>query len=205
MPDVFALTDLASIKTLLEIDGESRDAEIALHIRSVSGQIAQFCGRNDAFEERARTEVYDVAPGQRVWQLRAYPVTSITDVRLDWNREFGTGTILDANTYTVRNAAGLLTMDYPLVSVASRRWAQILQVIYTGGLAARLSALRSGYPDIEMAAQYQIQHNMKRRETDPGQFSVNVGGASRTTPALDLLEYVQRLLAPYVCHRIGNS
>lgn len=204
-PDIFALTDRASVKTIMGIDGTSRDAEIDLQIRAVSGLIAQYCGRADALESRSRVEVHDVSPGQRVWQLRAYPVTSITDVRHDWNREFGASTVLDDDTYTVREDAGLLTMDYALVGFGGRRWAQTLQVTYVAGLASTLVGLRSGYADIELACQYQVQHNLKRKEGDPGQSTVNVGGVSRSMPALDLIPEVKALLAPYVCQRMGHS
>jgi len=205
--DVFALTDRATVKALLNIRpaDTDRDTEIDLQIRAVSGQIAWFCNRGDAIERRTRTEVHDVSPGQRVWQLKAYPVTSLIEVALDWNREFGPTTALDATAYTIRKDAGIFTMDYALVPYGARRRAQVLQMVYVGGVAETLSALRSAHPDLELAAHYQIQHNMKRREGDPGQSSVNVGGATRTTPALDLLPYVKSILAPYVRHRVGNG
>lgn len=203
MPDIFLLTDRASVKTIMGIGGADRDAEIDLQIRAVSGAIANFCGRRDAMESKSRSYTFHVRPSQRVWQLPAYPVASITDVRLDYDRAFGSGTILDTQLYSVDTETGVVSFDLVLEPAGGRKWANTLQINCVAGMADSLTALRSGYADIEQACQYQVQHNLKRKETDPGKFTTSTGGASRTTPALDLLPYVKTLLAPHITERLA--
>lgn len=202
---IFALTSRAAIKSLLNIEGPSLDTEIDALILVASDKIAKYCGRDDAMETRSRTEVHDVYPGQRVWQLLAWPVASISSVRFDPNRDFAAASALSTDNYHCDTEAGLLRTDYPLhtgqVFGTGYGW---LQVTYTGGVGDSLQAMRSYHASLELGCQLLIQYVQKRQALGPGSVSASVGGASRALQAMKIPDFIADLIDHFVTQRVGN-
>lgn len=190
MPDrvQFLLTSRAATKAFAGITGSSRDTEIDYLLYSVSASIERYLNRG--VERFERTETYDVDPGQRVWALGAYPVTATSSVSHDSNRSFGSGTAIATADYDVDTELGLVRLDYDLPPGRG-----YLRVVYTGGMAASLQALRSYYPEVELACQVQIKEILHRQTVGfgPG-MSVSEGGASVSWPAAELSPEVKRML-----------
>lgn len=213
MADVFALTSRQAVKELLGTTRLTRDTEIDALILAVSGMIAQHLGRDDAIESRSRTEDHDVERGQREWQLRAKPITSITSVSFDIGRDFAAETVLGADDYSFNGRLGLLRFDYPLwwgQDLSGRAgWPEAeslrgaLRVVYTGGLAASLQALRSAHPNLELACQMAVVRIVKRQATTFDQVTASGPGSAMGMPAFDLTPYEKALLAPYRRPRAG--
>ena len=214
MAAVFPLTSRAALKALLGTTVATRDTEIDALILAVSGAIATYCRREDAIERRSRTEDFSVERGQRVWQLAAVPVTSISAVYFDLSRDFGSATEISASDYSVNGRLGILELDYPLwwqtqlEGAAPWPTAQparnALRVVYTGGLGTTLTALRSAYPTLELVCQMRCQDILKRQATTFGQVSVSGLGGGTGMEAIQLTPMEKMLLRPYVLAQAGG-
>lgn len=196
VPD--SLTDLESLRTFLGLKGQSRDTELKVLIRAISGQILQFINRLGKLLIQTRVEQFDVNRGQITWQLKAIPVTSVTSVIHDTQRQF-TGSPLNAVDYHVDLEAGLLHLDY---TIPAKRGA--LQVTYVGGLVTSVDQLQSCAPDLELACQLQIQAVMKRQQLTGEELTVAGQGGSTRYPALELIPAVKELLRPYIVPNVGH-
>ena len=207
MGDVFALTSRQAVKELLGYPRATRDTEIDALILAVSGAIAQKIGRDDAIQSVSRTEDHDIEPGQRVWQLRASPVASVTSVSFDIGRDFASTTVLSADDYSVDTRRGLLAVDYPLwwgrdlagrgTSAESVPLRQALRVVYTGGYAATLQALRSAHSNLELVAQMVVVRIVKRQATTFDQVTASGPASSTGMPAIDFTPLELAMLSPY--------
>ena len=133
------LTTLARVKRLLNIETSTTQADSLLNqlIDSVSRQIERFLGRH--IDRRARTETYDIVPGQEVVYLKGFPVATspAPQFRDDIGRDF-TGDVIDSDVYHVDYDLGVVKFDrYSLIEGPG-----VFQSIYTGGLVYSLTELR---------------------------------------------------------------
>lgn len=209
MADVpFQLTTAAATRNIIGTTSTVLDTEINALIYVVSDQIARYCNRargtSQYVEQKARTETLDVRRGQREFWLRAPPISSVSTVKYDEQQDFDNAeVVLTTDDYEFDAETGRLRVRYTLHQrPGPDRFLGALQVVYTGGIAGSIQALRSYAPALELACQLQLQAILKRQQI--GGASVNIGGAgrSRSVPDLDLLPYVKTLLAPY---RIGHG
>lgn len=214
MADVFALTSRAALKAFLGTTVLVRDTEIDGLILAVSGTIATYCSREDRIERRSRTEDFQVERGQRVWQLGAIPVTSVSAVYFDTAREFGSASEVAASNYYTDLRRGLLELDYPLWWAEGLEGAGpwptaqpargALRVVYTGGLGTSLQAMRSAHPNLELACQMTCQDILKRQATIFGRQSVSGMGGGTGMDAMEFTPYVKMILSPYKILRVGG-
>lgn len=187
------LTTLARVETHLESKGtkitSGGDAETLL-----SALIALYSASFERFMNRtvlagATTEYFNVEPGQRVFQLAAYPVTDVTSVYHDTSREWTSGEI-DSDNYYLDTTTGLMTIDghglYP--------GAGVLRAIYTGGMAANAAAFVVAFPEVAGAMDLQIVYHYGRvRALGATSVSGKDGSVTREG-ALDLLPTVKSAL-----------
>lgn len=139
-------------------------------ITAVSARVEQSMRRH--VQSTSRTVVYDVQPGQRMVQLFGYPVSSVTTVHHDLDRDFASDSLVDSDNYSVDSRTGALWLDY---EYAPGR--QILQVVYTGGMAATTAAFIAAFPDVTQAVTMQVVEEYRRRNAH-GANSVAVAGDS---------------------------
>jgi hypothetical protein len=182
------LTTKDNVKALIGLTGSGDDVLIVALVKAVSAQITRYMKREVAIAER--TEFHDVEPGQKVFLLKAYPVTACA-VYNDEARAFTTP--LGADVYTFLGSRGRIVVDdYPLIDGA-----QVLKVVYTGGLAASQEALETQYPDIEMAARIQTAYVYDRRKK-LGLASESFGnGSVQFEQKLEILPTVKEMLDPH--------
>lgn len=214
MAAAFALTSRSALKAFLGTTGTVRDTEIDALILAVSGVIATFLRREDAIESRVRTEQFSVERGQRVWQLAAVPVASVSAVYFDTQRVFGSASEVAASNYYVDLRRGLLELDYPLWWAEGLEGAGptptaqpargALQVVYTGGLGATLQALRSAYPNLELACQMTCQDILRRQSTHFGRMSVSGLGGGAGHDAIELPPLVKMMLRGLMLMNAGG-
>lgn len=99
-----ALVTLSDVKTHLGITTAADDALLGLLQGSADDFVAQYCGRS--FAGGSFTE--DHPGGARAAFLHNYPVTTVTSVKVDPNRAFGSETVLDATNYFVHAERGVV-------------------------------------------------------------------------------------------------
>ncbi len=88
--------------------GTSSDAQLDAIIAGYSADFQLMLDR--AVLAAAQTETFDVDRGQRVFSLKAYPVTAVTSIINDTERLF-TGSALAATDYSLNTATGLLQVQ----------------------------------------------------------------------------------------------
>ena len=187
------LTTAARVKVLLNETGSTLDTTIAQLITGISGRMERYMNRH-ADSSAARTEYFDLMPGQRRIFLKGVPVTSVTSIHNDpIDQSFGTTTLIASTNYVTDLQDGSVTFHQyrPLYG------AKALKVISTGGLAASAAAIITTYPEIALACDWQVVHEFHNRMS-PGASSVGIGGASvALVSGLDWLPTVKQTLDGY--------
>lgn len=133
----------------------------------------------------AQTETFDVDRGQRVFSLKAYPVTAVTSIINDTERLF-TGDALATTEYSLNLATGLLQVDQAYLLPGPG----VLQVIYTGGMALTTAAFITAFPALAFAMDLQVLHHYQRRNSlgatslSAGQGNVSFQGPLKLLPTV---------------------
>ena len=135
-------------------------------------------------ESATRTEYLDVAWGQRIFILRAYPVTAVTGVWYDPYQLWDSTSAVDTDEYRspIYGGGPILSIDRRLNYSWENVQDRALKVTYTGGMAADDIAFIAAYPDIAGAVDQQIVYEYQRRR-DLGSQAIG-GDAGTVTPAL---------------------
>ena len=197
------------VKDLLEITGTSQDNVLDRLIASVSQRMEDFIDR--PFHATARTEEYSIKPRQNTLFLRAYPLTAqnqVTSVKIAGDWDFASVTAVDSGDYHVDLDTGMLHLNYyPITNYLGNNMAtapNVVQVVYTGGLATSTSNLISGYPAISAACETQVIAMWRRRDK-PMIESVKIDEYSSTVAGpLEFLPDVRQALLPYRRMRFGQ-
>lgn len=163
------LTTIDRVKTMLAQDtgGTWGDETFAGElIDEVSALAAKLLDRKVLTQ--SYTEQLDVSGKQVLFELAAWPVTSITSVKLARDHDFASVDALDADRYVTDNDLGLLVFLSPPVGFTRlAAYFRALQVVYTGGMAADTTSFMTAYPDIAEAVTRQVVYAYKRR-LEPG-------------------------------------
>ena len=158
------LTTLPRVKDRLSVDADESQYDDILErmIRAASAKVETYLRR--AVLKGTTTEYFDVEPGQRIFSLKAYPVTSITTVHNDVEWSYGSDTLVSSDVYTVNTDTGILYVDSYYLITGHRA----LKVIYVGGMAATTPAFvaTQEYGNIVDATERQVCYlfNMKGKE-----------------------------------------
>jgi hypothetical protein len=171
------LDTLANVKTAIAVSGTADDAMLT-HLQAVADSyIETHCGRS--FVGGAFTELHPGGGG--VLFLAHYPVTAVTEIRADPNREFGTDTVVDPDRYTVHAARGVVEYHdgafVPLVfawTVRADDFPDTVRVTYTVPTGAVPAVVCGAYAEL-------IGHWYRRAKTDAAAGHLNV----TETPSAD--------------------
>jgi len=187
------LTTLAALKVAAgeRADDTSIDDYLREIIAAVSAAIVNYLGRSVA--TTTYTQVFDIELGQTEWFLEAYPIDSVTSVKVDHNREWPAGSAIDSTDYVIKSGRArgsivLLTDEAPGVGV--------LQVVYVAGMGATTAQLTSGFPEVEAACQQWCSAIVKKRKTGPDGQTVSMAGGSVTKEELRMPRAAKDLLDP---------
>lgn len=180
-----------------KITGSTFTTIVGRLIAMYSAEAETYMGRT--VEISTYTEALDVAPGQAVFSLKAYPVTSVSSVINDPGRTFDAGT-LDSTTYSLDTNNGVMRIDRAFVACGFGA----LQVIYTGGMAASAASFASSYPAISDAIAMQVAYHYQRRSS-LGRTGVSDGrGSVSYTGPIDWLPHVVSVLDRHRRYSFGG-
>jgi hypothetical protein len=194
------LCKLEDVKNLIESKETIIKDNTALQdiIPAVSAQIEKHIGR--FVEKTTHVEVFDVdTKVDLVFWLAGYPVTSITDIKQNLDRDFtSTADIMDSDTYGVKTATGRVRFEAGYLYTGF----QTLQITYVGGIATDTEDLKTTDVStdgliLRKAATRQCAYLVNTR-TQIGATNVDggqLGGVSWVTGE-DLLPEVVKLLYP---------
>lgn len=194
---VIDVTTLTRVKAFLQLGSETMyDAFLTSSIQSVSQRFQRYMNR--FLTQTARVEYFDVASNQAVFLPKALPVISVTDVRNDSDRVFGTDTIVSANEYSVLDSE-LMFVDGISLSPGYKT----LRLDYVGGMAPNTTDFVTAFADIAEAADKQVAFIHKRRKTIENE-SLSTDQGNVGLGAWDLLPDVKETLDFYKRITLGN-
>jgi len=195
-----ALTSVANLKFQLNIltSDNTQNTMLELYINAASQAIETYCDRKFKIPSSSYVEYHD-GGGMDYILPRQYPVTEITDIRIDQERVFGTDTIVDATEYEAADEGQTITSD---------------RIFPTGRQNVRLT-YKAGYDpvpaDIELACLWTAEWFYRQRARgDMGRTSVSKGDESVGVLAelpkqvLQLIEQYKRTEAPATNSPVRN-
>lgn len=167
---------------------ETEDAAIIEElITAVSIWCNTYTGRD--LLSREHTEYYD-GTGDDELYVRNYPITTLTSVHIDSDREYNDDDLIDAGDLVTYDNAGLIV--YVDGDFGTGR--QSVQVVYTAGYA-----LADVPHDLKVAALDQIKFMYKRwRNDEEGLSSISVQNGTVNIEIQDLTKHFQRVIEKYV-------
>jgi uncharacterized phiE125 gp8 family phage protein len=143
-----ALVSLSDTKSLLLVSGSSDDTLLGQLIDAADSFIQQYTGRT--FAGGSFTE-YHPAGGSMLF-LANFPIASITNLRVDPARQFGSSTERDASTYVIHAERGVIeSVAGPFLSPyrkGSADWPDSVKVVYTTATSALPKAVQQAFSDL---------------------------------------------------------
>jgi hypothetical protein len=190
------LSTLARVKVHLDATGQKivkaeSESMLSALITAYSASFETYLNRT--VEATSRTLQTNVHPGERVFELPAYPVTAITSVKNAEDRDFASATAIDSDDYYCDTEKGLLYVDgYVLLPGPG-----VLQVVYTGGMAADAASFVTAFPEIAAALDLQVVSHWQRKDQLAAQ-GVSLGQGSKSfTGPVKLMPEVRATLAKF--------
>lgn len=139
---------LSNVKAALLISGSGDDTLLNKLMDSADAFIAKHTGRD--FAGGTFTEVHPA--GRSVLFLRNYPVTSVTSVKVDPARQFGSDTARAANTYVLHADRGLIeSLTGPFLTPRSGirdDWPAAVQVVYATATSAVPALVKEAFTQL---------------------------------------------------------
>lgn len=140
------LTTLAHVKEVLKIPTAvtTDDDLIQNLITRISDDIEKTCGRS--FHSATFTEYYNGDGGNRLL-LNNYPISSITSLYDDTDRNYGSDTLIDSGDYISDDAAGMVILDGGLFAEGLKN----IKITYVAGYSTIPSDLERACIDYVIA------------------------------------------------------
>lgn len=175
------MTTATRVKEALGITDSGSDTLIAQLITAVSNEVERVMDRYVL--TTSRTETLPMRSFKKLVMLRAFPVTSVSTIKVSQTLDFTDSDALVANEdYVLDLTLGTLRFIVehdPLRNYYSGLPISPLyvQATYTGGMAVDTSAFISAYPELAQAVDMQCVHLFTRRAS-PGQTSQTLSDSS---------------------------
>ena len=169
-----ALVSTTSMNSYLGIASSStEESECDLLINAASTMAATLCQRGidengvSRFLATSRTEYYD-GDGSDTLHVKAYPLTLVTTLYVDPDRDYGSSTLVESTDYVTYENEGMIKTDGALLSGGFKS----IKLTYTGGYSTVPADLQHAVKEL-VAFLY-------KRNTDKrvGVSSVSVGDKS---------------------------
>ncbi len=139
------LDTLANVKTSLLISGTTDDAVLTRLMDAADAFIAEYTARQ--FAGGTFTELH--AAGHELVFLRNFPVDTLTSLKVDAARQFGSETVRAIDTFVVHSDRGVIeSVDGPFLKPRPGRtddWPGALQVVYSTATGAVPRAVKEAF------------------------------------------------------------
>jgi uncharacterized phiE125 gp8 family phage protein len=143
-----ALDTLANVKTALLVTGTADDAALTRLMDAAESVIEQHTGRQ--FAGGSFTETHPA--GGRLLFLRNFPVTTVTSLRVDPARQFGTDTERATDAYVLHADRGVVeSLTGPFLPAGCRGqagWPEAVQVTYSTATGAVPPAVQQAFAEL---------------------------------------------------------
>lgn len=128
------LTSLNRVKNALGITSQDNDPQLSRLVSTASNRIAFYLRRENAIRLTTYTEYLNPSLGQRVFRLKAYPISSITSIYTDTTGQYsGDEELVDSLDYIIGVDNKTIIFE---VAPISGVYPKSLKVTYIGGIAA---------------------------------------------------------------------
>jgi uncharacterized phiE125 gp8 family phage protein len=194
------LDTLANVKTSLLVSGTTDDALLTRLMDAADAFISEFTSRN--FAGGSFTETHPA--GRSLVFLRNYPVASVTSLKVDATRQFGSETARDASTFVVHADRGVIeSVCGPFLPprFAHRDdWPAAVRVEYTTATGAVPAAVKQAFCEL-IGHWYRFAKTAKDQDYQMLTVAVDVNGEKQWPWSLaagePLPKLVTQLLAAY--------
>ena len=206
---MIALTDKDTVKRILKqkVTEDFNDDTLDMLINAVSKHVettilerhSQRIERIEYFTLPQDLVTFNVGGYQEVAiLLKGWPVTTITGIWNDSNRDFGAGTELsltdDIVFLSTEEGRGRL---YFKSGLSLQSGLLSLKIQYTGGLAVDPAEVVTVYPDIAYAVGQQVAHAFRRADKSDLK-AERLNGIQTSFNPLEMLPYLEDILRPYM-------
>lgn len=188
---VNALVSFQEAATFLKISSEIETPTIEDFINRASIWTNEYTGRR--LKSRSNIDIYD-GDGSDILLLRDYPVTSITDLRIDDGTNNGSPPQTTSGDYTVNLQSGLIKLKN---GVMFSKGFQNITITYTAGYATPTETIKE-------AVLLYVGHLYRRQYADQkfGVQSETIGDRTTTYGTDDIIPKAKALLNQYRSERV---
>ena len=142
------LDTLANAKSVLLVGGSGDDTMLAQLLDAADSFIEKYTGRS--FAGGTFTETHPA--GGPMLFLRNFPVASVTSLKVDADRAFGSGTERDTATYAIHADRGVVeSRTGPFLTPYRKGWAdwpESVKVVYTTATGSVPAAVKQAFSDL---------------------------------------------------------
>ena len=189
------LVTIAQVKLLLGANANfPDDTLLTLLVQQVSARCQSYLNRDLEDTGEHATEYFNGDGRRRVFPLRRFPISTVTSVHDDIDRNYGSGSLISSSDYAIHLDEGYVEIEYPL-----QPGMRNVKIIYDGGYLASEGVLP--VPDaMKQAALLQSAEVYRRKESmTETSVSNDLGAVSMpvTFDVMDLTPGVKRLLDPF--------
>ena len=142
------LDTLSNAKSVLLVSGSGDDTMLAQLLDAADSFIEKYTGRS--FAGGTFTETHPA--GGPMLFLRNFPVASVTSLKVDADRAFGSGTERDTTTYAIHADRGVVeSRTGPFLSPYRKGWAdwpESVKVVYTTATGSVPAAVKQAFSDL---------------------------------------------------------
>ena len=142
------LDTLSNAKSVLLVSGSGDDTMLAQLLDAADSFIEKYTGRS--FAGGTFTETHPA--GGPMLFLRNFPVASVTSLKVDADRAFGSGTERDTATYAIHADRGVVeSRTGPFLTPYRKGWAdwpESVKVVYTTATGSVPAAVKQAFSDL---------------------------------------------------------
>ena len=142
------LDTLSNAKSVLLVGGSGDDTMLAQLLDAADSFIEKYTGRS--FAGGTFTETHPA--GGPMLFLRNFPVASVTSLKVDADRAFGSGTERDAASYAIHADRGVVeSRAGPFLTPYRKGWAdwpESVKVVYTTATGSVPAAVKQAFSDL---------------------------------------------------------
>lgn len=191
-----ALLDAATVREYLpSLTGTGEDSALASLISRFDGLASSWCGYpasavggNSSFEVKTYTLYLD-GPGTKYLHLPVVPVTGITTLHVDVDREYNSDDLVASSDFSLFGDTGEVVLGVDSVQGVWDHGRRSVKAVFTAGFSTTPDAIKHAC-GVQVAFWYSARNHI-------GKTSVSAGGGSASVATLELLPEVKQALNPF--------